>query len=110
MLNACGDHQAAQNALQGEGLWSLDETDCTGQGRLLLLDGNWEVVSLAPRGSQVSEDTTITARQLTASTPEPRPAASLVRGLSFPVAISGALTRAPLGRETARVRPNAATG
>jgi hypothetical protein len=55
------DHQAAQNALQGEGLWSLDEKDCTGQGRLLLFDRNWEVVSLdPPAGSQVSEDTTIT--------------------------------------------------
>jgi hypothetical protein len=55
------DHQAAQDALQGEGLWSLDERDCTGQGRLLLFDRNWEVVSTdPPAGTQVSEDTTIT--------------------------------------------------
>lgn len=55
------DHQAAQDALQGEGLWSLDERDCTGQGRLLLFDRNWEVVSTdPPAGTPVSEDTTIT--------------------------------------------------
>lgn len=55
------DHQAAQDALQGEGLWSLDEEDCTGQDRLLLFDRNWEVVSTdPPAGSQVGEDTTVT--------------------------------------------------
>jgi pyruvate/2-oxoglutarate dehydrogenase complex dihydrolipoamide acyltransferase (E2) component len=55
------DHQAAQNALQGEGLWSLDEKDCSGQDRLLLFDRNWEVVSTSPpAGTAVSEDTTIT--------------------------------------------------
>jgi hypothetical protein len=55
------DHQAAQDALQGEGLWILDEKDCTGQGRMLLWDRNWEVVSTAPpAGTSVSEDTTIT--------------------------------------------------
>jgi hypothetical protein len=55
------DHQAAQDALQGEGLWSLDEEDATGQDRLLLFDRNWEVVKTdPPAGSQVSEDTTIT--------------------------------------------------
>lgn len=55
------DHQAAQDALQGEGLWLLDEEDCTGQGRMLLFDRNWEVVSTdPPAGRRVSEDTTIT--------------------------------------------------
>jgi hypothetical protein len=55
------DHQAAQDAMQGEGLWMLDEKDCTGQGRLLLFDRNWEVVSTdPPAGSHVTEDTTIT--------------------------------------------------
>jgi hypothetical protein len=55
------DHQAAQDALQGEGLWMLDEEDCTGQGRMLLFDRNWEVVSTdPPAGTHVSEDTTIT--------------------------------------------------
>jgi hypothetical protein len=55
------DHQAAQDALQGEGLWILDEEDATGQGRLLLFDRNWEVVKTdPPAGTSVSEDTTIT--------------------------------------------------
>lgn len=55
------DHQAAQDAMQGEGLWLLDEEDCTGQGRALLFDRNWEVVSTdPPAGTAVSEDTTIT--------------------------------------------------
>ena len=55
------DHQAAQNALQGEGLYALDEKDCSGQDRLLLFDRNWEVVKTdPPAGTKVSEDTTIT--------------------------------------------------
>lgn len=55
------DHQAAQDALQGEGLWLLDEADATGQGRLLLFDRNWEVVRTdPPAGSEVSAETTIT--------------------------------------------------
>jgi PASTA domain len=55
------DHQAAQDAMQGEGLWSLDEKDCTGQGRMLLFDRNWEVVSTdPPAGTRVNEDTPIT--------------------------------------------------
>jgi hypothetical protein len=54
------DHQAAQDALQGEGLWLLDEKDCTGQGRMLLFDRNWEVVRTdPPAGTHVGEDTTI---------------------------------------------------
>lgn len=55
------DHQAAQDALQGEGLYDLDERDCTGQGRALLFDRNWEVVSTdPPAGEAVSEDDKIT--------------------------------------------------
>jgi len=55
------DHQAAQDALQGEGLWLLAEEDATGKGRLLLWDRNWEVVRTdPPAGTAVSEDTTIT--------------------------------------------------
>ena len=55
------DHQAAQDALQGEGLWLLDEEDATGQGRLLLWDRNWEVVRTDPPAeTAVSEDTSIT--------------------------------------------------
>jgi hypothetical protein len=55
------DHQAAQDVMQGEGLWLLDEVDCTGQDRMLLWDRNWEVVSTdPPAGTRVSEDDTIT--------------------------------------------------
>jgi hypothetical protein len=55
------DHQAAQDAMQGEGLWVLDEKDCTGRGRMLLFDRNWEVVSTdPPAGTSVSADATIT--------------------------------------------------
>ena len=62
MPNVVGlDHQAAQNALQGEGLYLLDERDCSGQDRLLLFDRTWEVVRTDPAaGTKVSEDTTIT--------------------------------------------------
>jgi len=55
------DHQAAQDVMQGEGLWLLDEVDCTGQDRMLLWDRNWEVVRTdPPAGTRVSEDDTIT--------------------------------------------------
>jgi hypothetical protein len=56
------DHQAAQDVMQGEGLWLLDEKDCTGQGgRMLLFDRNWEVVRTdPPAGTHVTEDSTIT--------------------------------------------------
>jgi ATPase subunit of ABC transporter with duplicated ATPase domains len=55
------DHQAAQDVMQGEGLWLLDEVDCTGQDRMLLWDRNWEVVSTdPPAGTHVSEDDSIT--------------------------------------------------
>jgi hypothetical protein len=55
------DHQLAQDTMQSAGLYLLDEEDCTGQGRLLLWDRNWVVVSQdPPAGSSVSDDTTIT--------------------------------------------------
>lgn len=56
-------HQAAQDDLQAHGLFNLSEEDATGQGRLLILDRNWKVVSQSPSaGTKVSEDTTITLR------------------------------------------------
>jgi hypothetical protein len=55
------DHQLAQDTLQAEGLYSLDEEDSTGQGRILLWDRNWTVVRQdPPAGTKVSEDDTIT--------------------------------------------------
>lgn len=57
------DHQLAQDTMQGAGLYKLAEEDATGQGRSLLIDRNWTVVSQAPKaGSMVSEDRTITLR------------------------------------------------
>jgi hypothetical protein len=54
------DHQDAQNKMQDVGLFNLDEEDATGQGRLLILDHNWEVVRQKPAaGSRVTDDTTI---------------------------------------------------
>lgn len=55
------DHQLAQDTMQAAGLYSLDEKDATGQGRLLLYDRNWTTVAQSPpAGSLVSPDTTIT--------------------------------------------------
>ena len=57
------DHQLAQDTMQSEGLYNLSEEDATGQGRMLLIDRNWTVVSQSPEGgSCVTEDTTITLR------------------------------------------------
>lgn len=57
------DHQAAQDRMQEAGLFALAEEDATGQGRMLLLDRNWTVVSQSPRaGIKVSEDQTITLK------------------------------------------------
>jgi len=57
------NHQAAQNRLQAAGLYMLEEEDATGQGRMLLYDRNWVVVSQSPRaGARVSEDRTILLR------------------------------------------------
>lgn len=55
------DHQLAQDTMQSAGLYSLEEKDATGQGRLLIYDRNWTVVKQdPPAGTKVSEDTTIT--------------------------------------------------
>lgn len=57
------NHQYAQDTMQAAGLYMLAEEDATGQGRMLLLDRNWEVVSQSPAaGKCVKEDTTITLR------------------------------------------------
>lgn len=57
------NHQAAQDDMQAHGLYNLSEEDATGQGRMLILDRNWHVVSQSPApGSKVSEDATITLR------------------------------------------------
>ena len=55
------NHQKAQDKLQAAGLYSLDEKDCSGQGRMLLWDRNWKVDDVDPSpGTKVSEDRTIT--------------------------------------------------
>jgi hypothetical protein len=57
------NHQAAQDDLQAHGLFNLSEEDATGQGRMLILDRNWVVVSQSPKpGARVNEDATITLR------------------------------------------------
>lgn len=57
------DHQLAQDTMQAAGLDKLAEEDATGQGRALILDRNWTVVSQSPRaGTQVDEDQTIILR------------------------------------------------
>ncbi|WP_283133210.1 PASTA domain-containing protein [Rhizohabitans arisaemae] len=44
------NHQTAQDRLQAAGFYNLREEDATGQGRLLVFDRNWVVVSQTPRG------------------------------------------------------------
>jgi hypothetical protein len=57
------NHQAAQDDMQAHGLYNLSEEDATGQGRMLILDRNWKVVSQSPAaGTKVSEDATVTLR------------------------------------------------
>jgi hypothetical protein len=57
------DHQLAQDTMQAAGLYDLAEEDASGQGRLLLWDRNWTVVSQDPAaGTLVNEDRTITLR------------------------------------------------
>jgi hypothetical protein len=57
------DHQLAQDTMQAAGLYALAEEDASGQGRLLLWDRNWVVVSQdPPAGTRVSEDAVITLR------------------------------------------------
>lgn len=57
------DHQLAQDTMQAAGLYNLAEEDATGQGRALLWDRNWVVVSQSPpAGTLVAEDTTVILR------------------------------------------------
>jgi len=44
------NHQLAQDTLQASGFYLLREEDATGQGRSLILDRNWEVVSQSVAG------------------------------------------------------------
>lgn len=54
------NHQLAQDTMQAAGLYSLDEEDATGAGRMLLWDRNWVVVKQSPAaGTMVSADQTI---------------------------------------------------
>jgi len=46
--------------MQAAGLYSLEEKDATGKGRLLLYDRNWTTVKQRPAaGTCVTEDTSI---------------------------------------------------
>ncbi|SNR91771.1 PASTA domain-containing protein [Actinomadura mexicana] len=55
------NHQTAQNIMQAAGLWMLQEEDVTGQGRMLILDRNWQVVRQKPKaGTSVTPEATIT--------------------------------------------------
>jgi hypothetical protein len=55
------NHQAAQDLLQAAGFYILLEQDADGQGRPLVLDRNWEVVSQSvPAGTSAPLDTPIT--------------------------------------------------
>lgn len=55
------NHQAAQDLLQAAGFYLLLETDATGQGRLLVWDRNWQVVSQSvDGGTTVATATPIT--------------------------------------------------
>jgi hypothetical protein len=55
------NHQLAQDTLQASGFYLLLEEDATGQGRMLLYDRNWVVVSQSvPAGTSASTTTTIT--------------------------------------------------
>ncbi len=57
------NHQLAQDTMQAAGLYVLLEEDATGQGRALVFDRNWVVVSQSPKaGQRVSADTAITLR------------------------------------------------
>lgn len=57
------DHQAAQDALQAAGFYLLAEEDSTGQGRLLLWDRNWLVVSQDPvAGTVIGTDQQVLLR------------------------------------------------
>jgi beta-lactam-binding protein with PASTA domain len=53
--------QAAQDAAQNDGIYNLDSTDATGQGRMQLWDRNWTVCAQTPAaGETMSADDTLT--------------------------------------------------
>ena len=57
------NHQLAQDTMQAAGFYNLTEEDATGQGRWLIFDRNWVVVSQQPKGgSGAAPDTTIILR------------------------------------------------
>jgi hypothetical protein len=57
------NHQYAQDTLQDAGFYYLHEEDATGQGRMLVYDRGWQVVSQSVTGgTTVSVDTPITLR------------------------------------------------
>lgn len=57
------NHQAAQDTLQAAGFYYLAEEDATGQGRMLLWDRNWLVVSQTPAaGTVLSTDQQVMLR------------------------------------------------
>jgi hypothetical protein len=57
------NHQLAQDTMQAAGFYYLLEEDATGQGRLLINDRNWVVVSQSPAGGTTAPlDTKIVLR------------------------------------------------
>jgi hypothetical protein len=57
------NHQLAQDTMQAAGFYFLTEEDATGQGRLLINDRNWVVVSQQPAGgTKAPPDTKIVLR------------------------------------------------
>ena len=47
--------------MQAAGLYNLVEEDCSGQGRALILDRNWQVEKQTPAaGAKANEDAAIT--------------------------------------------------
>lgn len=57
------NHQLAQDTMQAAGFYYLTEADATGQGRLLINDRNWVVVSQQPAGgTHAPADTKIILR------------------------------------------------
>ncbi|TCC28384.1 PASTA domain-containing protein [Kribbella sindirgiensis] len=57
------NHQLAQDTMQAAGFYYLTEEDATGQGRLLVNDRNWVVVSQEPAGgTKAAPETKIVLR------------------------------------------------
>jgi hypothetical protein len=57
------NHQLAQDTMQAAGFYNLSEEDATGQGRTLVVDRNWVVVSQEPKpGSKAPLDVTVILR------------------------------------------------